>query len=351
MIRVVCSIALFMSHLITWSNDTISEIYAKKLTESYVNSFEERKGLEKFQVDSFRKSNENDIQAANVKIKHMQGKMHDLFEVERKEIKVRELLIAKNKGRVLHLKLWKNLILLGFFTGLILSATALFVFFRHKKEQKILAQQISRLVFLAGEEEKLRFSRELHDDFQATLSIIHIMSMYEFRKSPENVNYTEVTNRSNAAITEIRKISEELYPSEIKTVGLLESLKSLVKRTNTLQTKTKFHVHVDEMDCSSDLRMIWYRIVQKLINNTLKNSSAREVLMILSAKAKGFELVYKELYFDQNTSQRELEFGLFSELVHALGGKFSFKSQTIDTYDFVVFFEEKQDFSIAKTLK
>ena len=137
MIRILCSIVLFMSHLITWSNDTISEIYAKKLTESYVNSFEERKGLEKFQVDSFRKSNENDIQAANVKIKHMQGKMHDLFEVERKEIKVRELLIAKNKGRVLHLKLWKNLILIGFFTGLILSATALFVFFRHKKEQKI----------------------------------------------------------------------------------------------------------------------------------------------------------------------------------------------------------------------
>ncbi len=351
MIRVVCSIALFMSPLIVWANHTISEIDAKKLTELNVNSFEEPTGLEKFQVDSFRKSKENDIHLANVKIKHMQGKMHDLFEVERKEIKVRELLIAKNKERVWHLKLRKNLILIGFFTVFIVSATALFLFLRYKKEQKILAHQISRLVFLAGEEEKLRFSRELHDDFQATLSIIYIMSTYEFRKSPENVNYTEVKDRSNAAITEIRKISEELYPSEIKTVGLLESMKSLVKRTNALQTETNFHVHVDEMNCSSELRMIWYRIVQKLINDTLKNSSAQEVVMKLSTKAKGFELVYKELKFDQNASQRDLEFGLVSELVHALGGKFSFNSQTIDAYDFVVFFEEKQDLSIAKTLK
>jgi len=339
---VVCSIVLFMSHLIAWSNDTISEIDVQKLTESNVNTFKERKGLEKFQVDSFRKSKENDIQVANVKIKHMQGKMQDLFEVERKEIKVRKLLIAKNKERVLHLKLRKNLILMGFFTVLIVSATALFVFFRYKKEQKILARQISRLAFITGEEEKLRFSRELHDDFQATLSIIHIMAAYEFRRSPENKNYGELKNRSNAAITEIRKISEDLYPSEINTVGLLESLKSLVKRTNAHQTMTKFCLQGDEIECTSDVRMMWYRIVQKLMNNSLKHSSAKEVTMAFSVQAKGFELVYSELKYNQKDSPRKLELDVVKNLIHSLGGKLTVKSQIIDTYDFVVFLEEKQ---------
>jgi signal transduction histidine kinase len=341
MIRILCSIVLFISYLTVWANDTIPEIKAKNFTEPRVDFIAQSKGLEKLQTDAFKKTQELNIKKQEGKIERIQRKIYALFDVKQKEQKVWKLRYAKNRQRVLQLKLQKELVLTVFWVVLIVTAIVLFVFLQYKKEQKIRAIQFSRLVFIAGEEEKLRFSRELHDDFQATLSIMHIMASYEFRRSPGNKNYGELKNRSNAAITEIRKISEELYPSEIKTVGLIVSLQSLVKRTNALQTKTKFHVHVDEMDCSSDLLMIWYRIVQKLINNTLKNSSAQEVFVKLSAKAKGFELVYKELYCDQNASQRELEFGFVSELVHALGGKFSFKRQTIDTYDFVVFLEEK----------
>ncbi len=341
MIRLLCSILLIISHLTVWANDTIPEIEVKNFTESKIDFFVQSKGLEKLHLDAFRKSQELTIKEQGEKIQRKRRKIHALFAVEQKERKVWKLRYAKNRQYVLQLKLRKELLLTIFLIVLIFIAFSLFVFLYYKKEQKILAIELSRLVFIAGEEEKLRFSRELHDDFQATLSIMHIMAAYEFRRSPENKNYGELKNRSNAAITEVRKISEELYPFEIKTVGLLVSIQSLVKRTNALQTMTNFHVHVDEMDCSSDLRMIWYRLVQKLINNTLKNSSAQEVEMKWGGKAKGFELVYTELKFDQNVSQREFELMIVSELVHSLGGKFSIKSQTIDAYAFVVFFEEK----------
>jgi signal transduction histidine kinase len=351
MIRLLCSILLIIFHLTVWANDTIPEIEAKNFTESKVDFFVQSKGLEKLQADAFRKSQELTIKEQDEKIQRMRRKIHAFFEVEQKEQKLWKLRYAKNMQRVLQLKLRKELLLTIFWVVLIVTAIVMLVFLHYRKEQKMRAIQFNRLVFIAGEDEKLRFSRELHDDFQATLSIIHMMAAYEFRRLPENENYGELKNRSNTAISEIRKISDELYPSEIKTVGLIVSLQSLVKRTNALQTKAEFHVHVDEMDCSSDLRIIWFRIVQKLINNTLKNSSAQEVEMKLSAKAKGFELVYTELKVDQSASQRELELDVVRELVHSLGGKFSFKSQTIDAYAFVVFFEEEQDLSIGNTFK
>ena len=342
MIRILYSLVLFSCHLSVWANDTISEIQAKNFTEPKVDFIAKSKGLEKLQADAFRKTQELNIKEQEDKIKRMRMKIQALFEVEQKEQKVWKLRYTKNIQRIIQFKLRNELLLTIFWVVLIFIAFALFVFLHYKKEQKIRAIELSRLVFIAGEEEKLRFSRELHDDFQATLSIMHIMASYEFRRSPENKNYGQLKNRSNAAVTEIRKISEELYPSEIKTVGLLVSIQSMVKRTNALQTMTNFHVHVDEMDCSSDLRLVWYRVVQKLINNTLKNSSAQEVAMKWSAKAKGFELIYTEFKFDQKVFQREFELTIVSELVHSLGGKFSIKSQTIDTYDFVVFFEENK---------
>ena len=342
MIRLLCSILLIISYLTVWANDTIPEIEVKNFTESKIDFFVQSKGLEKLHLDAFRKSQELTIKEQGEKIQRKRRKIHALFAVEQKERKVWKLRYAKNRQYVLQLKLRKELLLTIFLIVLIFIAFALFVFLYYKKEQKILAIELSRLVFIAGEEEKLRFSRELHDDFQATLSIMHIMAAYEFRRSPENKNYGELKNRSNAAITEIRKISEDLYPSEIKTVGLLESLKSLVKRTNAHQTMTKFCLQGDEIECTSDMRMMWYRIVQKLMNNTLKHSSAKEVTMAFSVQAKGFELVYSELMYNHKDSPRKLDLDVVKNLIHSLGGKLTVKSQTIDTYDFVVFLEEKQ---------
>ena len=341
MIRVLCTILHLICYSLLWANDTISQNQAINFFQTSEFTIGKETSHDKLLVDSFRNAQLIKIEVASKRIEELRKKLQSIYDVKLKENNLVDLRISNNVERSFQLQLRNNLLLVVLLTAVGLIAIVLLVIIRSKAEMKLRDQQISRAAFDAREQEKLRFSRELHDDFQSTLSIIHIMAMHEFTQAPENKNYETITKSSKTAMNEIRNISRDLYPSEIKTQGLLESLKTLVERMNTCQTTTVFHLLGDDFKCSNELRMTWYRIVQKLMNNTLSASSAREVTMLLTIKTNGIELEYIETNHDQKCATAEFHFEGVGELIHSLGGKLTINRELNSTCGIMVFFEEK----------
>ena len=340
MIRVLCSILLLILHALLWANDTIPE----NDIVNYIDSGDYAPGNEtrndKLSADNFRKAKVFEIELASKKIKDLQKKLQSMFDVTMKENHVVKLRIANNTERGFRLKLHNQLLLLGIWIFIALITLVLLVIIWNKKVLKLRAQQLSRAAFDAREEEKLRFSRELHDDFQATLSIIHIMAAHEFTQAPDNTNYETITNKTKTAISEIRSISKELYPTEINTLGLFESLHSLIERTNARQTMTHFKLHGDDIECTSALCMTWFRVVQKLMKNTVNVSHASEVSMAFTTKTNGIELAYTESMFNHKDASDDISLKLVSEFIQSLGGKFTFNRLINRDCRFIVFFED-----------
>lgn len=341
MIRELCSILLLFLNSFLWANDTVPENKPLTILKSVDYAHGNETYNDKLSADNFRKSKVFEIAVASKKINDLRKKLRSMYDVTMKENRLVELRIANNAERVYRLKLRNNLLLLGIWISIALITLVLLVIIWNKKVVRLRAQQLTRAAFDAREEEKLRFSRELHDDFQATLSIIHIMATQEFTKAPENKNYEMITENSKTAISEIRSISKELYPTEINTLGLFESLHSLIERTNARQITTHFRLHGEDIECTGAMRMTWFRVVQKLMKNTVNVSNASEVSMAFTTKANGMELAYTELMFNQKDASDEMSLKLVSEFIQSLGGKFSFFKSINGDCGYIVFFEDK----------
>ena len=341
MIRVLCSILSLIIHVVPWANDTLPENQPLIILDSADYTLGNEMRNYKLRADNFRNAKVFEIAVASEKINVLRKKMQSKYNETMKENHLVELRIANNAERGFRLKLRNNLLLLGVWIFIALIALVLLVIIWNKKVVSLRAQQLTRATFDAREEEKLRFSRELHDDFQATLSIIHIMATQEFTKAPENKNYEMITKNTKTAISEIRSISKELYPTEINTIGLFESLHSLIERTNARQITTHFRLHGDDIECTVALRMTWFRVVQKLMKNTINVSNASEVSMAFATKANGMELAYTELMFNQKDASDEMSLKLLSEFIQSLGGKFSFYRSINGDCGYIVFFEDK----------
>ncbi len=265
-----------------------------------------------------------------------QQKIQRLYEVERKEKHLVKLLMANKEHRADALKLQNNLLLAVLWFVLLVVSISVIVLYRRRIEREKSSLLMHRAAFTARENEKFRFSRELHDDFQATLSIMHMMAVHEHDKSPENQHLAELKRTSKNAIHEIRKISDVLYPREINTEGWLASLNALIRRTNEKSTDLAFCLTTDVQECDKDLQLPIYRSVEELIQNALLSSSAKEVVVSLRKLNKGFELHYSESGLSENQKKRDLQ--ALQVSIQRLGGKLVVKRPFLNKCEFKVFF-------------
>jgi len=341
MSRILCFIVIFLTYPLLRADDSLPENNPLTALESvdYARANETYNG--KLLMDKFKNAKVLEIAEARKKNQNLLKKLQKMYDVTLKENQLVELRIANNAERGFQLTLRNKLLFLGIWISIALVSLILIVVFWNKRVHKIRAQQFSKAAFDAREEEKRRFSRELHDDFQATLSIIHIMAAHEYTLAPENKNYETITTMTKTAMNEIRSISKELYPSDIKTLGLLESLQSLVDRTNSSQTTTQFRIHGVDFECTSELCITWFRIVQKLIKNTLNVSGARVVSMSFRIHKNGIELVYTESDFDQKGKPSKFYLRDVRDFIHSLGGISEMNRTKEGVCGLVVFFEGK----------
>jgi len=181
------------------------------------------------------------------------------------------------------------------------------------EEQKRLAREAEmNAVISSQEKERNRFARDLHDGFGQLISTLNLN--LKNLGSPKNKDEREKMFNASAAVLEemyqeLKNICFDLMPQTLIKHGLEAALNEFANRINLAE---KQHVEVNVFGLTerlTDLQEIsLYRIAQEWVNNILKYSDAKkiviqitkdeaEITLLIEDDGKGFD---KEKLFTGN---------------------------------------------------
>jgi signal transduction histidine kinase len=193
--------------------------------------------------------------------------------------------------------------------AVIALAVFLFLYVRQKrKKDGIIAQQkiheleeekklMAAMSLMEGqEEERKRIAIELHDGLGVLLSATKMQFTSIKDTSPENLPMIErATQLLEQASGDVRKISHNMMPGLLTKLGLYEAIEDLFENINYKENLKAQCIIPEGMKRLPENREIMlYRIIQEMVNNTLKHASAKSIkLQFLELKEK-LELQYSD---------------------------------------------------------
>lgn len=248
-------------------------IFLKELAEieveqgNYKQAYE-FKNQEKLLSDSLQKENEK-IQLFNLESK---------YNNEKKE---KEVLILENKSRIQKFAIVSVSILL-----LLLSAFSGYAFIQRKKRetQKFdnLEQQkkieISQALTEGEEQERERLAKELHDGLGGRLTGIK-MKLESLEQSQQNPELSAQIQQLDESLNELRQTARNLMPETLIKFGLEDALKDYCINMQNPKTRISFFGNNLAQISDKNKQLNIYRIVQELVNNALKHSEAKNILV------------------------------------------------------------------------
>ena len=133
-----------------------------------------------------------------------------------------------------------------------------------------------------AEEERDRISKELHDDVTSKLNIVHLnlhLLKQKIHGNSEMQDLMEhIESSLKASVERARAISHELTPPLFKKFGFHHSLIELANTINISQNLELTITGENLLHITDDLKLLHlYRIIQELLNNTIKYSEAKNV--------------------------------------------------------------------------
>lgn len=222
------------------------------------------------------------------------------------ETKLKEQKIIEQNADINNLKKDKKNKQLLF---LVLSLSSIFIivliyfFLNHlylKRKQKLQNSYSQNLLSFLDNERK-RVSKDMHDSLGHKLLLVKNQAL--LNKDQKSCKLID------EAINEIRVISRNLQPLQIKQIGITKSINTLIDEMDKHYKKTLIFGDIDNIDnlLNSKKEMNIYRIIQECLNNIIKHSKAdsgkvsiinnhKNILLTIEDNGVGFD--YCERYKD-----------------------------------------------------
>jgi signal transduction histidine kinase len=128
----------------------------------------------------------------------------------------------------------------------------------------------------------------------------------------------------------VRSISQDLRPVVLERLGLSEAVKSMVVTVNELKVVTATFEDISRKTVSKENELNVYRILQELINNTLKHANATEISILFKNELANFVIVYQDngIGFQQEILPQKKGIGLknIESRLSILSGKLSYEN-------------------------
>ncbi|HTR29668.1 MAG TPA: sensor histidine kinase [Puia sp.] len=145
-------------------------------------------------------------------------------------------------------------------------------------------QVISLQAMINGQEsERVRMARDLHDSLGGLFSTVkmHFSALrHEVAELQENDRYKRTVELVERASDELRKIAHDMMPEVLMKLGLVEALKDLCDDINAGRLlRITLQVYGMERPLGNPTDVMLYRIIQELVNNILKHSSATDAII------------------------------------------------------------------------
>jgi signal transduction histidine kinase len=177
-------------------------------------------------------------------------------------------------------------------SGTVVVILFLFIFYRHKaRKDKIIAEQkirqleeekkllAAKSIVEGQEEERKRIAKELHDGLGVLLSTAKMQFTTIKDKSPENRPLIDkATKLLEQAAGDVRKISHNMMPGLLTRFGLYEAAEDLIEQLDETEgLSVKCEITGDTKRLPENTEIMLYRIIQELVNNTIKHAEATAI--------------------------------------------------------------------------
>jgi two-component system, NarL family, sensor kinase len=240
------------------------------------------------------------------------------YQTQKKET----LLLAQQKS------LRQKNILAYILTGALVSASLIsFLLYRtYRQRQKLQQQRIRELeteklltateAVLKGEEqERSRLAKDLHDGLGGMLSGVKfsLTSMKGNQiMTPDNVQaFGRSLDMLDSSIKELRRIAHNMMPESLIRFGLPTAVHDFCKDVGNNTLRVVYQAYgVDNLSLENTVAVSIYRVIQELVNNTLKHAQASELLIQLSLHDHVLEVTVEDNGKGWNTEEALKEKGM-----------------------------------------
>jgi PAS domain S-box-containing protein len=208
---------------------------------------------------------------------------------------------------------------------------------RHQVAEEM--RELGGRLINAHEQERMRLSRELHDDVSQRVAIICLTLNKLQRRLPAALTdvregLVKLTSDAEHIADELHRFSHELHPAKLQHLGLEESVRSLCEELQTARG-ISIDVHIDGLpgELSAEVALCFYRITQEALHNVVKHSGAHHSTLHL--RGDHGEVVLKisddGVGFDPSTVRHKNTLGLVSmqERARLVNGRFIVSSKPL----------------------
>ena len=223
--------------------------------------------------------------------------------------------------------IWRVFALIVILLGLIL-----YFYLASTKKRKNEFEKFKKKIIDNQENEWRIIAGELHDSIGQNLSAVNIYLQQNIKSSDENAdNLKNASDLIMETIEEVRRISQKLYPKQIERLGLTVSTQAMINKIESV-SQIKFLTSIDNIDniLSRENEVQYFRIIQEIINNIIKHSGAKNVVINIK---KSIMFIVTEIEDDgigfEITNTTKLGLGLINieERIQMIRGTYEFKSE------------------------
>ena len=149
---------------------------------------------------------------------------------------------------------------------------------------------------MAQEEERKRIAQDLHDGLGVLLSAAKMQFTSIKDTRPENKPLIEkATKLLEQATGDVRKISHNMMPGLLTKLGLYEAVEDLledVSDTEGIDARAEITGSRDRLPENKEIML--YRIIQEMVNNTLKHAGANNISLQLQVLPDHIDIKYSD---------------------------------------------------------
>jgi PAS domain S-box-containing protein len=153
----------------------------------------------------------------------------------------------------------------------------------------------------AGESERKRISKELHDSVGSALTAVQFAmerKISEMGGIPcgKKTCIEDILPMINTIADEVRRISKNLHPSVLEDLGIKAALRAYGRQFQKLYKKIALeqNIDMDEAAVPAYLKLLIYRIVQESLANAAKHGRADHILLELRQVGHKLELEVRD---------------------------------------------------------
>ena len=196
----------------------------------------------------------------------------------------------------------------------IVGGVLIMTIYRTQKKLQQKQSQSFLAILDAQEKEKERIARDLHDQVGPLLSGLKFKidlvensgALYQFK--------SESSVMIDTIIDDIRSVSYNLMPKVLYTFGLIDAIEDCCRFfAKSTDIKIEFENRIEGFVSIEEYKQIHvYRIVQEILNNSIKYSEASTVNVIISNFNKQLTIKISDdgIGFDKNEFSEKAESGM-----------------------------------------